>query len=170
MAATHPGLGMDQDLLLTLGEVGIALAGFSGIAEALQRRGADAASHADRLRLRDLLIASLGAAMFAFVPVVLTTAGMPIEQALRQASAMLALYLVLAGATLLRAGAGRFGIMAWLLAVPAALMIVLLTLVALGITPRVAAFAYVLTVFLLLTLAAANFGVLLLRESSPAKD
>ncbi|MCB1552323.1 MAG: hypothetical protein KDJ14_00845 [Xanthomonadales bacterium] len=160
---------MDQELLLTLGEAGIALAGFSGIAEALQRRGQDAESRADRARLRDLLIASLGAAMFAFLPSVLTTAGMPIELALRHASAMLALYLLFAGATLLRGGTGRIGLLAWLFVLPAALMIVLLALVALGITHRVAAFAYVLTLFMLLILAAANFGVLLLRESSAAK-
>jgi hypothetical protein len=156
---------MDQELLLTLGEAGIALAGFSGIVESLRRRDRDAESVADRLRLRDLLIASLGAAMFAFLPSVLQSVGMALETALRYASGVLAAYLILAAATLLRGGAGRLGWMAAVLALPALLVVVLLVLVALGITHRVAAFAYVLTLFLLLTLAAANFGVLLLRES-----
>jgi hypothetical protein len=113
------------------------------------------------LRLRDLLFASLGVAVFGFLPVVLFAAGMSDRVAYQYASAALFLYLVFGTAVLLRGGAGRLGVMAFVMAVPTLFVVLMLGLVAFDVIFRVAAFAYLLALFWLMILSAANFGRLL---------
>jgi hypothetical protein len=155
---------MDQDVLLTFGEVGVALAGFSGIAVTLGKRAEGDWDEADRLRLRDLMVASLGAAMFGFLPAVLAAANMTERQILQYASGVLVLYMLFGAATMLRGAAGRFGPMTWVLIIPSTLIVLMLGLVAADVIYRVAAFAYYLALFWLIILSAANFAKLLIGD------
>lgn len=58
-----------RDTLLTLAEIAVALAGFTGIVGALGRRGADASREISWLRLRAMLEVSLRNAAFALLPI-----------------------------------------------------------------------------------------------------
>lgn len=60
-----------EDALVTLGEVAAAFAGFSGVVAALGVTSLDALPAVLRFRFANLLVVSVGAALFAFVPVVL---------------------------------------------------------------------------------------------------
>jgi hypothetical protein len=153
---------------LTTAEVGVALAGFSGIAVSLGRRAQGEWDAADRLRLRDLLVAALGAALFGFLPVVLTTSGRSEAIALQYSSALLAMYYLLAAATMLRGASGRFGAMTWAMLLPTLLILAMLSLVGAGSIHRAASFSYVLALFWLLIISGANFARLLLHQT-PAK-
>lgn len=156
---------MELDSLLVFGEIGVALAGFSGITVAIGRRAQGHWDEVDRNRLQDLLIASLGAACFAILPIVLTKSGMTDGLALRFCSAVFALYLLVAAATILRGGGGRLGYAAWILMIPMVLVIAMLGLAAAGILSRVIEFPYYLGLFWLLFLAATNFVTLLVGEA-----
>lgn len=63
-----------EDILTTTAEVGIALAGFSGIVAVLGRRAEGAWSGADRVRLTMLLETSFAAVLWSFAPLVLLSA------------------------------------------------------------------------------------------------
>lgn len=155
---------MDQEVLLTFGEVGIALAGFSGIAVTLGRRAQGEWAEADRMRLRDLLVSALGAAMFGFLPVVLAASGMAVRQVMQYSAATLVLYVVFIAATMLRGATGRFGAISWALAVPSALLTLMLGLVAADVIHRVAWFTYLLSLFWLMVISTANFARLLIGD------
>jgi hypothetical protein len=60
-----------EDLLVSLGEVAAAFAGFSGVVGALGARSVSDLSVFTRFRFANMLITSVGAALFAFLPVVL---------------------------------------------------------------------------------------------------
>jgi len=62
------------EALISLGQVGAAFAGFSGIVAALGARSVSNLHAATRFRLRNLLVMSVGASLFAFVPIVLGVA------------------------------------------------------------------------------------------------
>jgi len=63
-----------EDILTTTAEIGIALAGFSGIVAVLGRRSEGAWSGADRVRLAMLLETSFAAVLWSFAPLVLLSA------------------------------------------------------------------------------------------------
>ncbi len=155
---------MDFDSLLVFGELGVALAGFSGISVAIGKRSLGQWDEIDRKRLQDLLMASLGAACFGVMPIVLTKSGMTDAIALRFCSGIFALYLVVGSATMLRGGSGRLGYSAWLFAVPTVLVVTMLGLAAGGVISRVIEFPYYLALFWLLFLSATNFITLLVGE------
>lgn len=60
-----------EEVLLGLGEVAAAFAGFSGVVAALGSRSVSELPAATRFRYANLLIASVAASLFAFVPVVM---------------------------------------------------------------------------------------------------
>ncbi|MGD8282145.1 MAG: hypothetical protein PVF69_13370, partial [Gemmatimonadota bacterium] len=64
--AIHP-----EEVLLGLGEVAAAFAGFSGVVAALGSRSVYDLPEATRFRFANLLIASVAAALFAFIPIVI---------------------------------------------------------------------------------------------------
>jgi hypothetical protein len=156
---------VDMESLLVFGEIGVALAGFSGITVAIGRRAQGHWDEADRQRLQDLLIASLGAACFAILPIVLTKSGMVDVMALQLCSGVFALYLLVAAATILRGGRGKLGLTAWIFMIPMLLVIAMLGLAAAGLLSRVIEFPYYLALFWLLFLSATNFMALLLDEA-----
>ena len=63
---------LPEDALIALGEVAAAFAGFSGVVGALGARSVPELSSAARFRFTNLLVVSVAAALFAFVPVVLS--------------------------------------------------------------------------------------------------
>jgi hypothetical protein len=63
-----------EDILATTAEIGIALAGFSGIVAVLGARAQGAWSGADRFHLTMLLETSFAAVLWSFVPLVLLSA------------------------------------------------------------------------------------------------
>jgi hypothetical protein len=64
----------DAETLRTMAEVGIALAGFTGIVSVLGRRARGDWTPVELARMRLLLEASLGVVFFAFIPVLLKRA------------------------------------------------------------------------------------------------
>jgi hypothetical protein len=64
-----------EDVLLTLAQIAAAFAGFGGIVAALGARSIGELSIAARFRFRNLLIVSIGASLFALVPVMIDVAG-----------------------------------------------------------------------------------------------
>jgi len=156
---------VDLENLLVFGELGVALAGFSGITVAIGKRAQGHWDEADRKRLQDLLMASLGAACFGILPIVLTKSGMTDELALQMCSGIFALYLLVGSAGILRGGSGRLGYSAWIFMIPMLLVIAMLALAAGGVLSRVLEFPYYLGLFWLLFLAATNFVSLLIRDA-----
>ena len=65
------------DYLTLVGELAIGVAGFSGVVAALTRRSADAWRPIDVLRFQMLIRQSVTAAMFAVLPALLLTSGVP---------------------------------------------------------------------------------------------
>jgi hypothetical protein len=65
-----------EAFLTTCAEIGITLAGFSGIAAVLGRRGQGEWSELDAFRMRLLLRASFGAVVFSLLPIGLAAAGL----------------------------------------------------------------------------------------------
>jgi len=60
-----------EDVLTTLGEVAAAFAGFSGVVAALGAKSLSELPALHRFRFANLLVVSVAAALFAFVPVIL---------------------------------------------------------------------------------------------------
>lgn len=84
------------DALFTVAEVGIALAGFSGVVAILGRRGAGEWSAPDWLRLAMLLSFSFGAVGFSLLPTLLLGLGVGEASAWALSSLLLALFLLTA--------------------------------------------------------------------------
>ena len=165
---------MDQDVLLTFAEVGVAIAGFSGIVVALGKRALGQWTQRDRYRLRDLLFASLGTGIFGFLPIVLTGANMSPAVALQYASAVFFFYILVGLTSFLRGSAGKLGPVSWVFAIPTLLILSMQALVAFNVIYRVAEFAYYLALFWLILLSMANFAQLLLEtyrdQDQPSDD
>jgi len=69
-----------QDALTTVAEIAIAIAGFSGIAAVLGRRGQGDWELGDVFHLRLLLRSSFSTVIFCFVPIVLSSASVAAEK------------------------------------------------------------------------------------------
>jgi hypothetical protein len=81
-----------EDVLTTLGEVAAAFAGFSGVVAALGVKSlAELPAH-NRFRFANLLVVSVGAALFAFLPVVLEQFPIRSSGVWASSSALLALF------------------------------------------------------------------------------
>jgi hypothetical protein len=89
------------DLLQTLAEVGITLAGFTGIVAVLGRRGHGEWEPHEWLRLAMLLTFSFGSVFFAFLPPLLDAYDVPEPRAWSIASAMLAVFLAVVYAAII---------------------------------------------------------------------
>jgi hypothetical protein len=74
---------MDGQSYEVIAEIAIALAGFSGVATALQRRAQDGFSERDRLALSQMLIWSGLALAFALLPGALVDSGISLDMAQR---------------------------------------------------------------------------------------
>jgi hypothetical protein len=82
-----------EGFLTTIAEVGIAVAGFSGIVAVLGRRSEGDWSEADRLRLRLLLLVSFNTVLLSLLPMFLSAAGV-VEEVWRAASGICLVYLL----------------------------------------------------------------------------
>lgn len=91
-----------ESVLSSAIEVGIGIAGFSGIVAAISLRSEEEWSAVERIRLSSLLGSSFASVLLAFLPFVLLSTGMPIILTWQISSA--ALGLVLAVVLLIRLG------------------------------------------------------------------
>ena len=82
------------ETLATLGEIGIALTGFSGVVAVLGQRGRGEWSTPDWLRFSMLLGYSLGSVFFAFLPALLLALGASTAATWALASLILAAFVV----------------------------------------------------------------------------
>jgi len=89
-----------HDRLFAIVEFGVGIAGFAGVAFAVIYRGKLA--EVDRFRVTNILGLSLGAAFFAFVPVVLDETGQSPGHTWRITSVLLVTFYVAAGVSLPR--------------------------------------------------------------------
>jgi hypothetical protein len=155
--------------LRVIAEVGIAIAGFSGVVVALGRRAAGRESAAWQLgRLWMLLIQSLGATLFAFFPILLETAGLSPSANWRVCNGMLGLFGfgIVAGVIVTARRSRHSQVVGWpvlvgLLFIHGAISLAQV-LQALGALPSIGAFLYFLALLWLLAMAGLNFAVLLL--------
>jgi len=90
------------EALFTVAEVGIALAGFSGVVAILGRRSAGEWSDPDWLRFAMLLAFSFGAVVFSFLPTLILALGASPPSTWAACSLLLALFLVLAYVVVVR--------------------------------------------------------------------
>jgi hypothetical protein len=81
-----------ESVLSSAIEVGIGIAGFSGIVAVISRRSREG-SAVERIRLNSLLGSSFAAIFFAFLPFILLSTGIPIVLTWRISSAFLCLIL-----------------------------------------------------------------------------
>jgi len=81
-----------QDVLTSLGEVAAAFAGFSGVVSALGARSITDLPTPHRFRFANLLVVSVGAAIFAFLPAVLEQFATGSSAVWALSSALLALF------------------------------------------------------------------------------
>lgn len=84
-----------ESVLSSVIEVGIGVAGFSGIVAAISRRSREEWSSVERIRLNSLLGSSFSAIFFSFLPFILLSAGMSIVLTWRTSSAVLGLLLIM---------------------------------------------------------------------------
>ena len=77
----------ESDILLTIAEVGVALAGFASLAAVLGRRDKHTDPLVNAIRLRGLLDAGLSAMLLAFIGVLFLKIGGPSNWVWRAASA-----------------------------------------------------------------------------------
>ena len=81
-----------EDLLTSLGEVAAAFAGFSGVVAALGAKSLTELPALHRFRFANLLVVSVGAALFAFLPAVLEQLATGSSAVWALSSALLALF------------------------------------------------------------------------------
>jgi hypothetical protein len=85
------------DILLTLAEVSVAFAGFSGVVAVFGRQDPNTWSFADRYRFFSLVHTSLSSLLLCIVPFGLLALNVPDASAWRTVSALFLLYLVVVG-------------------------------------------------------------------------
>jgi hypothetical protein len=83
-----------EDILLTLAEVSVALAGFSGVVAVFGRRDPGTWSFADRFRFFALVHTSLSSLLLCILPFGLLAFNIPEEAVWRALSSLLVLYLI----------------------------------------------------------------------------
>ena len=157
------------DEFRTLAEIAVALAGFTGIVVALERRSSPGHSGTNRARLRELLLASLGVVFFVFIPTLLAGAGVDDRWAYRASQLPFGAYHVLLMVLFFRsASITQLALAEWLL-LPFGLGTILLQLTtAFGVLANQLYVAYFLGLLWLLFIACINFVVLLLRDENAA--
>ena len=85
-----------EKVFIGLAEVGVAIGGFSGVVAVLGARGEGQWTPDDRLRLAFLLVCSMTVVFFSLLPLAMGALHMPPTVVWRVASALLALWLILA--------------------------------------------------------------------------
>ena len=85
-----------EKVFIALAEIGIAIAGFSGVVAAFGVRGAGQWTADDRLRLAILLTCSMTVVFFSLLPFAMTAMYIPATVVWRVASVLLAMWLILA--------------------------------------------------------------------------
>ena len=160
--------------LRVIAEVGIAIAGFSGVVVALGRRAAGQESAAWQVgRLWMLLMQSLGATLFAFFPILLETAGLGLSANWRFCNGMLGFFGfgIIAGVIVTARRSRHYEVVGWPVLVALLIIAGAISLAqviqALGAFPSIGEFLYVLGLLWLLAMAGLNFALLLL--SSPGQ-
>ena len=86
-----------ESVLSSAIEVGIGIAGFSGIVAAINRRGQEEWTYLEHVRLYSLLGSSFASIFFAFLPFILLSAGMPLVLTWRISSAILGVLIMVVG-------------------------------------------------------------------------
>jgi hypothetical protein len=157
------------DEIRTLAEIAVALAGFTGIVVALERRSSSAHTGTNRARLRELLLASLGVVFFAFLPTLLAGAGVDDRWAYRASQVPFVAYHVLLMALFFRsASLTQLALTEWL-PLPLALGTILLQLAtAFGLLSNQLYVVYLLGLLWFLFIACINFVLLLLDDGNAA--
>ena len=85
----------DSDLLQTIAEIAIALAGFTGVVAFLGERARGKWRSVDLFRFSNLLGTSIAALLLSFAPILLFKLGAPEAAAWRSSSGLIAVYLVI---------------------------------------------------------------------------
>ena len=165
----------EAENLHIVAEVGIALAGFSGVVVALGHRSGRAAGIA---RLWLLLAQALGAVIFAFVPLLLEAAGLEPSANWRVTNGAISVFgcsIILAivleqGSLILEQGSAGNWRLGWWGGIGVTLIAitiyVLLAIHALGGFPSSGAFLNLLGLVWLLAMAGMNFILLVVAQSS----
>jgi hypothetical protein len=156
------------DEFRTVAEIAVSLAGFTGIVVALERRSFKDRFSANRARLRELLLASLGVVFFVFIPTLLSGTGADDRWAYRASLLFFAAYQVLLVFLFIRSTGTQLSLGEWLSA-PVGSGIILLQLVtAAGLFADQVYRVYFLALLWLLFIACINFVVLLLHDEDAA--
>jgi len=157
------------DEIRTLAEIAISLAGFTGIVVALGRSSHSAYSNTNRARLRELLLTSLGVVFFAFLPTLLSGAGLGDRWAYRASQIPFVGYHLLLVTTFLRSVTiTHLTLGEWLTLPPALGTIFLQLATSLGFLSDQLYVVYLLGLLWFLFIACTNFVVLLLDDGNAA--
>ena len=167
----------DDDVLLTVAEVAIALAGFSSVVAAFGRGAGHAWSAVDRFRLAQMLEHSLAAALFAFVPFCVSHLATDPAAIWATSSGLFAIFLVaetgLVVPRMRALGSERESLRPWLSAIMAlcavaALLLQMANVFGFGFERQ--AGPYVIGLVLMLVASGAQFSRLLFLGISPGRD
>ena len=156
----------EAETLRLIAEVGIAIAGFSGVVVVL-RRGAGDSWEVGRLWM--LLVQALGAMLFAFVPLLLEMAGLSASANWRCSNGALGLFniAVVAGVGMTIRDSRHYEFVGWGVLVGLCVIQASIGLVqifhALGGLPSIGALFYSMSLVWLLSMACLNFALLVLR-------
>lgn len=85
----------EVDILLTMAEVAIALAGFAGVVTAFQRRGSGSWPPGSLIRFLSMVENSLGAFAFSLIPLAFLTGDVPERTTWATCSVLLALFIAM---------------------------------------------------------------------------
>jgi hypothetical protein len=154
------------ETLRTIAEVATAFAGFSGVLVVLGRRTEREWAYAETMSITLLLLYSLGAVLFAFVPLLVEAAGLPVWRV--SAGLFAAFHLtVLIGSLRSYLLAGAPLIPRWIIAPAATVALGFLTfnlLIAAGFFQSLAFFGYLVALVWFLAWAALMFAALLFES------
>jgi hypothetical protein len=156
------------DEFRTLAEIAVSLAGFTGIVVTLERRSSEGRSLANRARLRELLLASLGVVFFAFIPTLLAGADGDDRWAYRASLLPFVAYQVLLVVLFIRSTGTQLAFSEWLSAPVGLGSILLQFATALGFFADQVYHVYFLALLWLLFIACLNFVVLVLHVEDAA--
>ncbi len=159
----------EAETLRVIAELAIAIAGFSGVVVVLRRQ---AVGSWEVGRLWMLLVQAVGAALFAFVPLLLEMAGLSASVNWRFSNGALGLFNigVVAGVVVTTRASRHYEFVGWRVLVGLCVIHISIGLCsvfhALGGLPSIGAFLYSLSLVWLLAMACLNFMLLVLRDQT----
>jgi len=154
---------LNEDILLSLAESGIAIAGFSGVILAMS--GSPINEDGDKGKLIILLLSAFSASMFSFLPLLFISSGMSEYAALRTSSILLSAVMAIGGVGVLVDQSKKVGKQVVLVAIPMVFFFAMLLAVAFGLLTRSIFFVYFMALFGLLFLAVSSFFLLVITRA-----